>query len=74
LDDNSTGPYQGYKGDLEPEVVITGQDFNIPGSETIDVKKRSGKYLRIAAEVLKVHLHLIFLHYLTPSIHTEIRN
>ena len=44
LDDASTGPYQGYSGDLGPEVIITGQAPNIPGSGTIKMASDSKTY------------------------------
>jgi len=44
LDNTSTGPYQGYSGDLGPEVIITGQAPNIPGSGTIKMAPGSKTY------------------------------
>ena len=44
LDDNSTGPYQGYNGDLGPEVIITGQAPDNPGSGTIKMDTGSDTY------------------------------
>ena len=44
LDDTSTGPYQGYSGDLGPKVIITGQDPDTPGSGTIKMASNSNTY------------------------------
>jgi len=44
LVDESTGPYQGYKGDLGPEVIVTGQAPDTPGSGTIRLIKNSDTY------------------------------
>ena len=42
--DESTGPYQGYSGDLGPEVIITGQAPDTPGSGTIRLASDSDTY------------------------------
>jgi len=44
LVDESTGPYQGYKGDLGPDVILTGQASDTPGSGTIRLVKNSDTY------------------------------
>ena len=44
LADESTGPYQGYTGDLGPEVIITGQAPDTPASGTIRLASDSEIY------------------------------
>ena len=44
LADESTGPYQGYTGDLGPEIIITGQAPDTPGSGTIRLASDSDTY------------------------------
>ena len=42
--DESIGPYQGYTGDLGPEVIITGQAPDTPASGTIRLASDSETY------------------------------
>ena len=42
--DESTGPYQGYTGDLGTDVIITGQAPDTPGSGTIRLASDSDTY------------------------------
>ena len=44
LADESIGPYQGYTGDLGPEVIITGQAPDTPGTGTIRLASDSETY------------------------------
>ena len=44
LADESTGPYQGYTGDLGPEVITTGQAPDTPGTGTIRLASDSEIY------------------------------
>ena len=61
LNDNSTGPYQGYTGDLGPELIITGQAPDTPGTGTIRLASDSETYEIIwspgAKEDTKSHGH-----------------
>ena len=40
----STGPYQGYTGDLGPEVITTGQATDTPATGTIRLASDSKTY------------------------------
>jgi prepilin-type N-terminal cleavage/methylation domain-containing protein len=42
--DDSTGPYQGYTGDLGPDIIITGQAPDTPKSGTIRLASDSDIY------------------------------
>ena len=44
MNDDATGPYQGYTGNISPEVIITGQAPNTPGSGTIRLSSGSDTY------------------------------
>ena len=61
LADESTGPYQGYTGDLGPEVITTGQAPDSPGTGTIRLASDSETYEIIwtpgAQEDTKSHGH-----------------
>ena len=61
LADESTGPYQGYTGDLGPEVITTGQAPDTPASGTIRLASDSEIYEIIwtpgAQEDTKSHGH-----------------
>ena len=62
LADESTDPYQGYTGDLGPDVIVTGQAPDTPGSGTIRLAKDSDTYEMTwtpgAKEDTKSHGHL----------------
>lgn len=61
LAEESTSPYQGYTGDLGPEVIITGQAPDTPASGTIRLASDSETYEIIwspgAKEDTKSHGH-----------------
>ena len=61
LAEESTGPYQGYTGDLGPEVIIIGQAPDTPASGTIRLAPDSETYEIIwtpgAKEDTKSHGH-----------------
>jgi len=61
LAEESTGPYQGYTGDLGPEIIITGQAPDTPASGTIRLASDSETYEIIwspgAKEDTKSHGH-----------------
>jgi prepilin-type N-terminal cleavage/methylation domain-containing protein len=44
MNDDATGPYQGYTGNVSPEVIITGQAPDTPGPGTIRLSSGSDTY------------------------------
>lgn len=44
LTDDSTGAYQGYRGDLGSDIIVTGQAPDAPGSGTIRLVSNSDTY------------------------------
>jgi hypothetical protein len=44
MNDDVTEPYQGYTGNISPDVIITGQAPNTPGPGTIRISSNSDTY------------------------------